>query len=179
MQRIKLIRNPTRHVKQIFGKDEVTGSNPVISSMKPTCDMQVGFLLCLLGLRGAAMTACHCFLYLKSGERICSCQGSSARRIQCLSRVFRPQRRLDVTDLPDVCFILKGFFWIEFGKKCGCFADKCLIVWLFCFQLILLSLRKKKLRRYRASAFSFWSNQLQIRISCQSVKDRGKQFDTS
>ncbi|MBP3645355.1 MAG: hypothetical protein J6K55_02915 [Clostridia bacterium] len=26
-------KNPNRHIKQIFGKDEVTGSNPVISSI--------------------------------------------------------------------------------------------------------------------------------------------------
>ena len=32
-----------QQVERILGKDEVTGSNPVISSMRPTCDMQVGF----------------------------------------------------------------------------------------------------------------------------------------
>ena len=37
VQRIKLIRNPTRHVKQIFGKDEVTGSNPVMRSLATGC----------------------------------------------------------------------------------------------------------------------------------------------
>ena len=46
----------------LLGKYEVTGSNPVISSMKPTCVMQVGFLLYCKGLRGVhGMAGTLCF----------------------------------------------------------------------------------------------------------------------
>ncbi len=34
-----------QQVERILGKDEVTGSNPVISSMKPTCECKSVFVL--------------------------------------------------------------------------------------------------------------------------------------
>ena len=46
-----------QQVERILGKDEVTGSNPVISSSKPTCVIQVGFLLRCDGLRGVLCDA--------------------------------------------------------------------------------------------------------------------------
>ena len=52
---------PNRDVKQIFGKDEVTGSNPHVSSMKPTCAMQVGFC-CVHWVEEVCWCFCHAFI---------------------------------------------------------------------------------------------------------------------